>query len=330
MAAKPETQFIRACSTGKLDVVRQLLRAGLSPDVRDSDGLTGLIWAGRKGQVEVAKVLLAESADLEAKDRRGRTAIFHAIAYKRYEYVQFIASRGAALTHVDLHGWTALDLASMPRNPKMVELLAKLGAPRRSTQDPPPPTLGLNRFGSGGGATGGPNLPIEVERIHVQLHTLFHRWRGEYSPAVEGFGFPRYVDGSLIRYTEQLNILGPQKAQRGGNWLMVKLYTGHAMSCLFCKIIDGTIPSTPSTRTTSATPSPTSIRRPRSTSSSPRASTSSPSPKPTPNDSPLLGHLLWARNRDRPRQRPRQRLSRGRSTPAPTAARPWIISTSTC
>ncbi|MGA2650691.1 MAG: ankyrin repeat domain-containing protein [Terracidiphilus sp.] len=223
MAAKPETQFIRACSTGKLDVVRQLLRAGLSPDVRDSDGLTGLIWAGRKGQVEVAKVLLAESADLEAKDRRGRTAIFHAIAYKRYEYVQFIASRGAALTHVDLHGWTALDLASMPRNPKMVELLAKLGAPRRSTQDPPPPTLGLNRFGSGGGATGGPNLPIEVERIHVQLHTLFHRWRGEYSPAVEGFGFPRYVDGSLIRYTEQLNILGPQKAQRGGNWLMVKI-----------------------------------------------------------------------------------------------------------
>ena len=79
MAPKPEVQFIRACTTGKSEVVRELLQGGLSPETRDTYGLTGLIWAGRKGQVAVARVLLAGGADLEAKDRRGRTALHHAL-----------------------------------------------------------------------------------------------------------------------------------------------------------------------------------------------------------------------------------------------------------
>src|ERR1700723_3192672 len=36
-----------------------------------------------------------------------------------------------------------------------------------------------------------------------------NHWTGEYSPAVEGFSFPIYEDGSLVRYTETMNILGP-------------------------------------------------------------------------------------------------------------------------
>ena len=75
MAPKPETQFIRACSTGKSEVVRELLQGGISTETRDTYGLTGLIWAGRKGQVGVAEVLLAGGADVEAKDRTGRTAL---------------------------------------------------------------------------------------------------------------------------------------------------------------------------------------------------------------------------------------------------------------
>ena len=93
MAMKPENLFIRACSTGKPDVVRELVGAGQPPDTRDKYGLTGLIWAGRKGQIEVAKVLLAAGADLEGKDRRGRTAIFHAIAYKRHAFVEYLISQ---------------------------------------------------------------------------------------------------------------------------------------------------------------------------------------------------------------------------------------------
>ena len=70
---------------------------------------------------------------------------------------------------------------------------------------------------------GGPDLPIEVERIRIQLSKLLHNWAGEYSPAVEGFSFPLYVDGSLVRYTEQMKLPGAQKARRSRSWLSVKI-----------------------------------------------------------------------------------------------------------
>jgi hypothetical protein len=221
MAPKPEIQFVRACSTGKPEVVRELLQGGLSPETRDSYGLTGLIWAGRKGQVSVAEVLLAGGADVEAKDRTGRTALHHAVALKRTEFVEFLANHGAFLNPVDMHGCTPLDLATMSGD-KMVSLLEQLGAQRRKSEIPPEKRKGLNRFASGG-ANGGPNLPIEVERVRVQLNTLLHRWTGEYSPAIECLSFPLFVDGCLVRYTEEMNLVGPKKARRIGNWLTVEI-----------------------------------------------------------------------------------------------------------
>lgn len=221
MAPKPETQFIRACSTGKSEVLRELLRGGTSPETRDTYGLTGLIWAGRKGQLEVAEVLLAGGADLESKDRRGRTALHHAVALKHPDFVGFIASKGAFLNPIDVHGCTPLDLATMAGD-KMVALLERLGAQRKKSEKPSEKKMGLNRFGSGG-AIGGPDLPIKVERVHIQLNTLLHHWTGRYSSAVEGFSFPLYVDGSLVRYTEQMNLQESQKPRRGGSWLMVKI-----------------------------------------------------------------------------------------------------------
>ena len=40
---------------------------------------------------------------------------------------------------------------------------------------------------------------------------------------MEGFSFPLYVDGSLVRYTEEMNLLGPQKARRSGSWLSAEI-----------------------------------------------------------------------------------------------------------
>ena len=145
----------------------------------------------------------------------------HAVALKHPDFVGFIANHGAFLNPVDMHGCTPLDLATMSGD-KMVMLLEQLGAQRRSSEKPPERRTGLNRFASGG-ATGGPDLPVEVERVRFQLNAFLRDWTGEYSPAVEVFSFPLYVDGSLVRYTEEMNLLGPQRAQRSGNWLTVKI-----------------------------------------------------------------------------------------------------------
>ncbi len=58
-----------------------------------------------------------------------------------------------------------------------------------------------------------------------------------------------------------------------------RMYTGHAMSCIFCKIARKQIPSTPVFQDELATPLPISIPRRRCMSSSCRASTSARSPR---------------------------------------------------
>lgn len=197
MAPKLETQFIRACSAGKAVVLHELLQGGLSPETRDTYGLTGLIWAARKGHVGIAEVLLASGADPDAKDRRGRTALHHAVALKQPDFVRFLTSQGAFVNPVDMHGCTPLDLATMSGD-KMAALLEEFGAHRKKSEKPPEQKKGFNRFGSTG-AVGGPDLPVEVQRVRVQLNTLLRRWTGQYSPAIEGFSDDRATSAKQAR-----------------------------------------------------------------------------------------------------------------------------------
>jgi ankyrin repeat protein len=124
----PSTQkFFNACSTGRAASVAAFLDAGVDAESRDSNRLTGLIWAGRKGHTAVAEVLLGHGARMETSDIRGRTALFHAVTYQRYEFVAFLAKRGANVNPVDTHGWSPLDFSLSSRHNKMVELLRSLG-----------------------------------------------------------------------------------------------------------------------------------------------------------------------------------------------------------
>jgi hypothetical protein len=223
MPTKSENLFIRACNTGKLELVKSLLDSGLSSETRDTYGLTGLIWAGRKGQIEVAKVLIDAGSDLDAKDRRGRTALFHAAAYKQYQFVEFLFERGANHGIVDAHNWTAFDVATLPRNDKMIEIFKRHGAARNATESTTPPnSKNWNSFGAGG-ADGGPDIPVEIHRIRIQLNSFFREWSGNYTRAIESFIFPMLVDGSVVRFTERMNILGAQKAKRKRNWVEVQI-----------------------------------------------------------------------------------------------------------
>ena len=70
-----EKDLIRAAEDGRLDLVRNLLQAGASPDAKSDGDVTVLMWAAARGHVEVVTVLLESGADLSARTRKGRTAI---------------------------------------------------------------------------------------------------------------------------------------------------------------------------------------------------------------------------------------------------------------
>ena len=70
-----EKGLIRAAEAGRLDLVRNLLQAGASPNTKSDDQVTVLMWAAARGHLEVVRALLESGADLSAQTRRGRTAI---------------------------------------------------------------------------------------------------------------------------------------------------------------------------------------------------------------------------------------------------------------
>jgi Ankyrin repeats (3 copies) len=125
---RPSNKYFVACSTGNVPAVAEFLESGVPPESRDRNGLTGLIWAGRRGRIEVADLLLAKGASTEAVDGRGRTALYHAVTFKRYGFVEHLARLGANVNVVDEHGCTPREIAEIEGDEKMAASLATFGA----------------------------------------------------------------------------------------------------------------------------------------------------------------------------------------------------------
>ena len=68
------TALMKASFAGHEEVVRLLLDAGASDDVKTNQGETALILAAQYGETEAARLLLEAEADPNAADETGRTA----------------------------------------------------------------------------------------------------------------------------------------------------------------------------------------------------------------------------------------------------------------
>lgn len=69
-----------AAANGHLDIVRLLLSAGASTDVRNTDGSTPLHWAALNGQLAVVRALLDAGASAAALNDAGRTPVDEALS----------------------------------------------------------------------------------------------------------------------------------------------------------------------------------------------------------------------------------------------------------
>ena len=69
------TPLMRACTYGRMDMVRFLLRKGADPNIRDKNGGTALIWASINGHIEVMKLLVDSYADIGTRNEKGLTAL---------------------------------------------------------------------------------------------------------------------------------------------------------------------------------------------------------------------------------------------------------------
>jgi ankyrin repeat protein len=116
-----EVEFFRAVQLDASERVKKALARGVSPNVRDPNGETGLIVAMRYEALNVGRVLMAQKGiDLEAKAPNGNTALMMAAFRKNKTAVLELLERGA---QVNQKGWTALHYAAAAGSVEIATIL---------------------------------------------------------------------------------------------------------------------------------------------------------------------------------------------------------------
>jgi ankyrin repeat protein len=105
-----EVDFFRAAQLDNAAAIKKILARGLSPNVREPGGETGLIVAMRYEANKVATLLMdLPGIDLEAKAPNGNTALMMAAFRQNKPMVLDMIRRGA---QVNQKGWAALHYAA--------------------------------------------------------------------------------------------------------------------------------------------------------------------------------------------------------------------------
>lgn len=110
---------------GKPKIVELLLEYGADVNAKDDDSSTALIGATLRGDAEVAEVLLEHGADVNTKDNNGFTVLMWA---KDSRIAELLLEHGAGINTKDDDGSTALMWATSRGNAEVVELILEHGA----------------------------------------------------------------------------------------------------------------------------------------------------------------------------------------------------------
>lgn len=118
-----------AADVDAIDIVRQRLDEGVSPDAVDENGSTALHQAARRGHLAIAELLVERHADLNARNNTGATPLHWAVRGNNLPVVKLLIEHGASPTIRDSRNMTALEYAVVNQHDEIIAYLESLDAP---------------------------------------------------------------------------------------------------------------------------------------------------------------------------------------------------------
>jgi ankyrin repeat protein len=112
-----------AASTGNLQIIAILYKAGADFNQKDNVGSTPLDYAAEHDQLEAVKLLLDIKARVNDENKNGMTALMFAAKTGNVEMLRLLLARGANPAKVDYTGRDAAGWALESRRPMAVQLL---------------------------------------------------------------------------------------------------------------------------------------------------------------------------------------------------------------
>ena len=124
----------KAAIRGDINKLRELLVAGVDPNMKDQTGITPLMLAAQKGHKEIVEYLITQGADINAKTKTGFTALFNPCFQGNIELATLLISHGADVNVKDDSN-PLIGYAVLKGDKEIVELLLSNGADPYATDD---------------------------------------------------------------------------------------------------------------------------------------------------------------------------------------------------
>jgi hypothetical protein len=118
-----ELDVLGAASSGDVQALSDLLKAGANKDQQDDEGRTALHFACGYGELECAEVLLDAKASVDLADNNKNTALHYAAGYGQAKAVELLLKHGAKTSAKNLDGKTSLEVAELNEQKDVVDLL---------------------------------------------------------------------------------------------------------------------------------------------------------------------------------------------------------------
>src|SRR5215831_14146775 len=107
-----DSGFIDSARQGNLGAIAAFIAAGMSLDVKNSDGMTPLMAAVLARKPEAVELLLENGADVNASSKSGATALIIAAAGGDQDMVSEVLTRRPKMDQQSADGMTALMFAA--------------------------------------------------------------------------------------------------------------------------------------------------------------------------------------------------------------------------
>lgn len=106
------TPLMRAAKEGRLDIVEELLAAGVDLTVTNTDGCNALWLACYNGSHAIIETLIAAGIDIDLQNANGASALMYVASNSKPDLVKLLLEKGANPKLKNFDDFSALDLAA--------------------------------------------------------------------------------------------------------------------------------------------------------------------------------------------------------------------------
>lgn len=124
--------LISGARYGDLEDITSALEGGVSPDVVDSRGCSGLHMASANGHTDAVQLLLEHSADATAANIEGNTPLHWACLNGHEDVIRALLTADAAPSALNMHDRTPIDEVLDRSEPQRQQLLDLIDAHMKS------------------------------------------------------------------------------------------------------------------------------------------------------------------------------------------------------